>query len=140
MNIDNVIETLKVDEGFRPHCYDDPLGYRTIGYGRMVDERLGGGVTEREAEVLLVNDVRAVCRELDGRIRWWRGLPSGVMEAVANMAFQLGVPKLMLFKKTLAALEARDFDRAADEALDSLWARQTPNRAERVAAAIRKGE
>jgi lysozyme len=46
----------------------------------------------------------------------------------------------MRFKKTLAALEARDFDRAADEALDSLWARQTPNRAERIAAAIRKGE
>lgn len=140
LNIENVVETLKSDEGFRREAYQDHLGYLTIGYGRMIDAKMGGGITEEEAAYLLSNDVATVCRELDGCIPWWRHLPAGVQEALANMAFQLGTPKLLRFSKMLAALEAHKFDAAADQALDSLWARQTPSRARRVAAQIRKGQ
>lgn len=140
MDIEAVKATLKADEGFRSEAYQDHLGYWTIGYGRMVDGRLGGGITKAEAETLLENDIKSKARELDRAISWWRGLPSGVMEAVINMAFQMGVPRLSGFKKTLAALEAHDFETAANEALDSRWARQTPNRANRVADMIRQGE
>jgi len=60
--------------------------------------------------------------------------------ALANMAFQLGLDKLLKFKKTLDLLKTGRWDDAANEALDSDWARQVPNRAKRVTDMIRKGE
>ena len=53
-----------------------------------------------------------------------------------NMAYQMGVPGLLRFKKMLSALEAGDWKTAEKEALDSLWARQTPRRAREVASLL----
>ena len=50
-------KSLKQDEGFKPSAYKDSLGYLTIGYGRMIDERLGGYLSEEEAGFLLENDI-----------------------------------------------------------------------------------
>lgn len=50
-------KSLKQEEGFKPHAYKDSLGYLTIGYGRMIDERLGGYLSEEEAGFLLENDI-----------------------------------------------------------------------------------
>lgn len=120
------------DEGVVLYAYEDHLGYQTIGCGRLIDRRRGGGITMDEAMHLLGNDIERVEAELDRRISWWRGLSASRQRALANMAFQLGVNGLLGFRKMLAALRAGDYEKAASEALDSAWAAQTPQRAERV--------
>ena len=60
--------------------------------------------------------------------------------ALREMAYQMGVPRVMGFKRMLAALERKDWQRAADEALDSRWAEQTPARAQRVALKMHGGD
>lgn len=60
--------------------------------------------------------------------------------ALINMCFQLGVSGVCQFKKFLGYMAVGDYQNAADEALDSRWARQTPNRAKRVTDVIRYGD
>jgi len=55
------------------------------------------------------------------------------------MGFQLGVRGLLNFRRMWTALEQKDYAMAAEEALDSRWAEQTPNRAAEVAAWIADG-
>ena len=133
--IDSITADLKRDEGFVSHAYQDssPEGYLTLGYGRLVDQRLGGGITEREAEILLDNDITRSVADLDRALPWWRGLPPFQQRGLTNMAFNLGLPRLLTFKKMLRALQAGDGDRAAIEALDSVWAGQVKGRADRIA-------
>lgn len=137
MDIQRLQDDLERDEGFVSHAYKDSEGYLTIGIGRLIDKQLGGGITKREARHLLENDIRKVTGALDRALPWWRSLPEGRMRALANMCFNLGLPRLLGFKKMLAALEANDWQKAADEALDSKWARQVGDRSKRISDLIR---
>lgn len=128
---------LKREEGCVLQAYQDHLGYWTIGIGRLIDGRKGGGITEEEAEFLLGNDIDKVRRKLNMAIPWWNGQPPEIRVALASMAFQMGAQGMLNFRKMLAALERGNREKAAEEALDSAWARQTPERARRVAAMIR---
>lgn len=125
---------LKRDEGFVGHAYQDSEGFWTIGFGRMIDERLGGGITEDEASILLENDLRRCLADLDRVLPWWRGLTGRQARGLLNMCFNLGIKRLLSFKKMLVALQAHDGELAAKEAKDSKWARQVGARANRVAA------
>jgi len=58
---------------------------------------------------------------------------AGIKIALANMAYQLGVPKLLQFKKTLDHIENGRYGMAAAECRNSKWFQQTQNRCERVA-------
>lgn len=129
---------LKLDEGFIPHAYKDSLGYTTIGYGRLIDKQLGGGITEDEADYLLANDIVRVENALDKEFPWWRKHPENVQRAMANMCFNLGIRKFKAFKNTLSLIKQGLYNEAADNALKSLWARQVPNRAKRVTDLMRK--
>ena len=132
-------QELKRDEGFISHVYQDHLGYHTIGIGRLVDKRRGGGITEEEATYLLENDIDKVVNQLDYKLPWWRGLSDARQRALANMCFQMGINGLLKFKRMLRALEHGDYELARKEALDSVWAQQTPNRAARVVNLISEG-
>ena len=125
------------DEGFRRAAYRDHLGYWTIGIGRMIDKRRGGGISRDEAAYLLTVDIDKIEIALDKRIPWWRNASSKQQRALVNMAFQMGVGGLMKFKRTLAMAKRGDWNQAATNALKSRWARQTPTRAKRVAAMMR---
>jgi lysozyme len=138
--VSNLLDQIKQDEGWREHVYQDHLGYDTIGYGFLVDERRGGGMPREVGEFWLRFIIGRLTEELPRRWPAWRDQPEGVQDALLNMAYQLGVTGLLGFAKMLAALEAGDRQKAADEALDSRWASQTPNRARRVAAMIRGRE
>ena len=138
-NLDKMKRELLRDEGFRRAAYRDHLGYLTIGIGRMIDKRRGGGITRDEAAYLLASDLAKIEVALDARIPWWRGAAPPRQRALLNMAFQMGVSGLMKFKRTLAAAERGDWNQAATNALKSRWARQTPARAKRVAALMRRG-
>ena len=131
MNHIDIASDLKRDEGLRLKPYLDSVGKLTIGYGRNLDDN---GISEVEAETMLKADIEVAASELDHNIPWWRGLPEAAQNALVNMVFNLGWPRLSLFKKMLAALETRDYETAAVEALHSKWAGQVGERAKRIAA------
>lgn len=134
-----LIRELERDEGRVLHAYQDHLGWWTIGIGRLIDKRKGGGITSEEADYLKLNDVRKVKAQLDDRLPWWRDLDPVRQRAIQNMAFQLGIGGLLGFRNTLAKIRAGDYDGAAANMAASLWAKQTPDRARRVMAMIRNG-
>lgn len=127
------------DEGFRSSVYQDSLGYWTIGIGRMVDKRKGGGITREEAVYLLTNDLRKVDAELDTNLPWWREMSPARQAVLRNMCFNMGLPTLLTFKNTLGAMERGDYAAAADGMLASKWAKQVKGRAVRLAAIMRGG-
>jgi len=132
MRLETVKNDLREHEGFRSHAYQDHLGYWTIGYGRLVDERKGGGITIPEAEIMLENDILKKEQQLKNELHYWDRLPHQVQRVLINMCFQLGLSGLMKFKKMLSAIQQGQYSQAAEEGLDSLWARQTPVRAIQV--------
>lgn len=117
------------DEGLRTKPYVCPAGKLTIGVGRNLDDV---GITTQEAHTLLDNDIERVNREMDANLAWWRGRPEHVQRGMANMCFQMGISRLLGFKKMLAALHAGDYATAQKEGRDSAWHKQTTARAERV--------
>ena len=139
MNIQRLADELEREEGFVPHAYADSEGYLTIGIGTLIDQRKGGGITKAEGRYLLMNRIGIAEVGLDRSIPWWRELCEARQHALLQMAFQIGLPGLLKFKRMLGALEVNEFDAAARHALDSLWAQQTPKRAERIARAMRTG-
>jgi len=132
---------LRRHEGRAHHPYQDTAGKLTIGVGRNLDDR---GITRAEALTLLDTDIAGAFEDLDRNAPWWRGLPEPAARALANMAFNLGWPRLAGFRMMLAALQDEDWQAAAREARDSRWARQVGARAERIATlfetAQHKGE
>ncbi|HXG70394.1 MAG TPA: hypothetical protein VNJ04_07255, partial [Gemmatimonadaceae bacterium] len=71
---ERLLQILVVDEGVVLHAYQDSLGYLTLGIGRLIDKRLGGGITHAEALFLLNNDVDRKVHELVARFPWFTGL------------------------------------------------------------------
>lgn len=144
LSVDRLINEIKSDEGKvkkngRHVMYFDHLGYPTIGYGRMISELKGGGISDEEAQLLLENDIKDVIAQMDDHMLWWRGESDMRKRALINMAFQMGVHGLLGFKRMLWAMQHGSYKEAAREALDSRWAKQTPNRAQRIAKMIRDG-
>lgn len=135
MNLDQLRADLERDEGVCLTPYKDTVGVMTIGIGH----NLQMGISPAVKDLIFEEDIADVVAELDRNAPWWRGLSETRQRALANMAFNLGWPRLSNFKNTLAALEAGDFEKAAVEAMDSKWARQVKGRAERIAKLILEG-
>ncbi len=129
--IEDILKDLKSDEGLRLKPYKDTVGKLTIGYGHNLDDL---GISERTAEFMLSEDLTAVLEELNDRLPWWKGLSKPQRRGLMNMAFNLGLPRLLKFEKMLAALRNGNSERAAAEAIDSDWAKQVGTRAWRIAA------
>jgi lysozyme len=136
MNVVALREQLERHEGRRRSAYRDHLGYLTIGVGRLIDERRGGGLSDDEIDYLLDNDIRRVIVGLAAHIPFWNHLSDAQQQALCNMAFQLGINGVMNFRRMLTALERGDGRAAHLEALNSNWAKQTPMRAAEVAALL----
>lgn len=132
-----LIRELERDEGFRSYVYQDSEGYWTIGIGRMVDKRLGGGITKAEADYLKLNDIAKFRMLLDQKIPWWRELDPVRQRAVQNMAFQMGVGDFD--GPTFDLIRDGRYREAATRLRGWTWAAQTPARAKRVIDMIEKG-
>lgn len=136
---ENVVRSLRGEEGEVLHEYKDHLGYSTIGIGRLIDKRKGGGITSEEAAYLLGNDVDKVIDQLNKRLPWWTKLDDARKGVLINMAFQMGIDGLLGFKNTLRMIEQGRYTDAANGMMQSLWARQTPARAKRMSEQMRTG-
>ena len=132
---------LERDEGRVRHAYKDSLGYETIGVGHLIDRRKGGGLPDHIIDLLLDWDIDRADRELYEAFPWVSQLDSVRRAVLINMTFQLGISGLKGFRNAMAAMQAHDWEAAADHFLDSKVAReQTPERWRRHARQIRTGE
>jgi len=137
---DEMWRLLRGDEDEVLTAYQDHLGFWTIGVGRLIDKRKGGGISKAESAILLDNDISGKEAELDRRLSWWRKLDEARRGVLLAMAFQMGVDGLLGFVSTLKMVQAGDYAGAARGMLNSLWARQTPERAMRMSEQMRTGD
>jgi len=126
---------IKQHEGFRNKLYIDTVEKYSIGFGRNLTDR---GISREEAEFMLANDILMCKKELHA-FNWYYGHPPNVQDALVNMCYNIGLPRLLGFKKMIAALTEHDYTKAAIEALDSKWATQVHGRANDIAVMIREG-
>jgi len=138
-------ESIKRHEGYRAYPYDDSTGLPvrmpppaklTIGYGRNLESV---GLRTGEAELMLDADLKFAhinAQEVYGPR--WSSLSTPRRAVVIEMAFQLGRSGLAGFSKFLDRSRNELYNLAADEMLDSRWARQTPGRAQALAERYRR--
>lgn len=126
---------IKNHEGCRLKPYVDTVGKTTIGYGRNLEDN---GITKEEADFLFNNDFNR-CQIQLTQYPWYTQQPQAIQDALLDMCFNLGITRLLGFKKMIQAIQERDYTKAAIEALDSKWATQVPNRAKDIALLIRQG-
>lgn len=143
---DVYLQELIREEGIRLRAYDDAngmpivpgytlIGHPTIGSGRALDTN---GLTSAEAQYLFTNDVREIEAAL-GLNTWWPTLSPLRQFVISSMAFNMGLAGLMGFAKMIAAIKVRNYSRAAMEMAMSSWAKQLPERSQRLATMMRSG-
>lgn len=132
----SIMEQLIMHEGLKLRPYKCSAGKLTIGIGRNLEDR---GITKEEAIYLAKNDIQGVEQAL-ALNHWYATLDPIRQKVIIDMAFNMGINGLLKFKKMILAIERRDFVKAADEMLDSLWAEQVGVRAKRLAEMMRNGE
>ena len=131
---------LRRDEGDVLTAYEDSLGFLTIGVGRLIDKKKGGGITAEESAYLLANDIEAKTAAVLKALPWAATLDQPRLGVLVNMAFQLGVAGLLQFKNTLEFIKQKEYTKAAAGMNNSLWAKQTPERCARLQKQIIIGE
>ena len=132
--MDNLLESIKHHEGFVDHVYDDSLGIPTIGYGFAIKDLV---LEEDLCDEILLRKLRILGRSVMGKFPFFDSLPSDCKSVLMEMCYQLGVTGVSKFKKALKAMDDGDWEKAADEMLDSKWAKQTPGRAKEMSDIIR---
>ncbi len=125
-------------KGLRLKPYRCTAGKLTIGIGRNLDDR---GISQREAYVLLENDIQNCEKQLLDEIpEIYNALDEVRKSVLLNMCFNLGIKGLLEFKNTLAFIAAGDWERAANGMLASKWAKQVGKRAIELSELMRKGK
>ncbi len=138
---------LSIDENRRRFPYDDATGLPlvkgsvlqgkiTIGVGRNLTDK---GLSDREIDFLLDNDVIEVENDAMTHFPWYFGLDDVRQRVILNMLFNIGLGKLRTFVRTLAAVAEGNYTLAAELMPQSLWARQVGARATRLIAMMRTG-
>lgn len=130
-----LVDQLIQHEGVRLKPYRDTVGKLTIGCGRNLDDV---GISHAEAMLLLEHDLEACIHDL-ASFPWFVTLDPVRQRVLVDMRFQLGARGIRKFKATLAAVASGDYVQAGDNMLASLWAKQTPNRAHRLARWMKTG-
>ena len=145
MNLQKLQEELTADEGCKfvtYRCTEDKL---TFGIGHLVLESdpeynlpVGTTVSADRVAECFNTDVGTVLEDCERLYPDFDGLPEEVQLIIANMMFNMGYPRLSKFKGMKAGVDARDWQQAADEMVDSKWYRQVTNRAERLVSRMRE--
>jgi len=144
MDLEQLREQLEIDEGVKYEVYNDHLGYATFGVGHLVLEsdpeygsEIGTAVSESRVIEAFEQDCENVLRDCDILYEDFGDLPEEAQQVIANMMFNMGRPRLSKFKGMKRGVDARDWNAAADEMVDSAWYRQVPKRAKRLVRRIR---
>ena len=144
MNIEQLRKELEMDEGVKYEIYNDHLGYATFGIGHLVrdsdpehGQEIGTPVSEERVIAAFDEDVQVVLADCERLYNDFNVLPEECQLIIANMMFNMGRPRLSKFKGMKAGVDAQDWNKAADEMIDSAWYRQVPNRAGRLVKRMR---
>ena len=136
MNKD-LIDSIKQHEGYRSKVYKDSLGIDTIGYGFAIKDL---ELDEDICDIILDRKIKELATRVNRTFSWYRYMPQAIRDVVMNMCYQLGVGGFSKFRKTISFLQNKQFHDASEEMLDSLWARQTPNRAKELSKIVKEAE
>lgn len=121
-------------EDLRLKPYMCPAGKMTIGVGRNIEDR---GITKSEAMLLLDNDIEMCEEQLNDRIKDFQHYPDDVKLVLMNMCFNLGINRLLGFRKTLKNIADGEYIKASSEMLKSRWARQVKRRARELSRILK---
>jgi lysozyme len=137
------------DEGVRFKAYKDARGIWTIGIGHNIQadpsltpqlrHLIEPGIDQATVDSLFAADVTNAESQLTLHLPWWTQLDDIRQDVLVNMTFNMGMATLLLFHDTLARIQAGDYVGAADAMLQSAWAAQVGERAQRLAAQVRSG-
>ena len=129
----DLLEEIKRHEGFEPKVYKCTEDYDTIGYGFAIKDLY---LDEDIAELILMRKIQKLLERIIAAFSWFENSPKEVKFVVTNMCYQLGLRGFSKFKQTIYYLETEQYEEASLEMLDSLWAKQTPNRAKELSELI----
>ena len=139
MDIDQLRETLKVDEGVKNEIYLDHLGLPTCGIGHLITEDdpehgldVGTHIDDERVNELFDQDVQVTLGECRLLYEDFDDLPEEAQQIIANMMFNMGRPRLSKFKKMKEAVDNRDWIEAGNQMMDSRWYKQVTTRADRL--------
>ena len=139
MNIEQLREELKIDEGVKYEIYLDHLSLPTCGVGHLIKEtdpeyglEVGTAISEERVNELFDEDIKVTLDECTYLYEDFYTLPEEAQLIIANMMFNLGRPRLSRFLKMKKHIDNRDFVSASEEMKDSKWYRQVTNRADRL--------
>ena len=150
-----IYEQLSLHEGVEPSVYTDTKGKRTIGIGFNLDEpsnrkkaeslglnvrdMLSGKKTlsDKEIKLLYNESIKQAADDANAFLPQAGRQPAVVQKVLIDMAFNLGRTKLNKFENMRAALLEGDYNKAADEMIDSNWYNQVGNRSKRLVEMMR---
>jgi len=144
MNIEKLREEIAADEGEVHEIYLDHLGLPTFGIGHLVRDDdpesglpVGTPVDNDRVVEAFESDIETVLSDCNKLYPDFNDLPEEAQRVIANMMFNMGRPRLSKFKGMKSGVDARDWNRAADEMVDSRWYRQVTKRADRLVTRVR---
>ena len=144
MDVDKLRKQLEIAEGVVHEIYLDHLGYATFGIGHLVRDtdpengwEVGTAISESRCVEAFESDIVGVLSDCEILYPDFGDLPEEAQQIIANMMVNLGRPRLSKFKGMKAGVDARDWERAADEMVASSWYRQVTNRADRLVVRMR---
>ena len=147
MDLEKLREELEIDEGRVDEIYADHLGYPTFGIGHLVVEHdaeygkeVGTYVPENRVIKAFEQDIETVLSDCNRLYEDFEDLPEEAQRVIANMMFNMGYPRLSKFEGMKSGVDARDWNQAADEMVDSRWYYQVINRANRLVERMRNIE
>ena len=139
MDLEILKKQLTEDEGCKYEIYLDHLGYKTFGIGHLCkatdpenDLEVGSQVSKERVNECFLNDIEKVIEDCTILYDDFYTLPDEAQLIVANMMFNLGRPRLTNFIRMRKAINEGNFAEAKIQMMDSKWAKQVPNRAERL--------
>lgn len=122
------------NEGFTEKPYHDTVNKLTIAFGRNLEDR---GISWQEAKMLLAHDMIEAHNVLHGEFGFFQKLPDPRKAVLMDMYHNMGLRRLLGFKKMLRAVMHGQFDTATDELIDSKYFEQTGRRAKRNACMLK---
>ena len=144
MNLDILRKQLEIDEGVKHDIYLDHLGYPTFGIGHLITkadpesgQAVGTTVSDERVQSAFETDVVSVIEDCKKLYDDFDELPEEAQQIIANMMFNMGRTRLSKFRGMKRGVDARDWNAAADEMVDSRWYRQVTNRADRLVQRMR---
>ncbi len=145
MNLEKLKSEIILEEGSVKSVYLCSENHPTFGIGHLITKNdpefgqpVGTEVSDTRVQEVFETDISIVIKDCEMLYPQLYDLPEEVQHCIANMCFQLGRPRLSKFKKMKKAIDDRNYELAASEMLNSLWSKQTPNRANRLADRMRK--